>query len=82
MVFGETNKQYFRVINNDSEFIFEEIIPGEYVLDSYELNNNKEIYFSGTWNPYQEASRFVVYPEYIDVRAHWEIEGVELNYNE
>ena len=79
----ETDKQYFTVINNKYEFIFEKIIPGKYILDTYELkNNNKEIYFSGIWLPYQKAAQFTIYPDYIDIRAHWEIEGIELNYDE
>ena len=77
----ETGKQYFDIVDNNFEFLFERIIPGKYTLDSYELKDNKEVYFSGIWIPYQQASRFSVYPEYIDVRAHWEIEGIELKFN-
>ena len=78
----ETNNQYFEHLSNNGDFIFKELIPGKYILDSYEFKgSNKDVYFSGLWNPYKKAAQFAVYPDSIDVRAHWEIEGIELKYD-
>ena len=78
----ESNNQYHTLIEEDASFSFEQVIPGVYVLDSYENKlSDLKIYYSGEWSPYNYAAKFSVYPENIDIRAHWVIEGVEINYD-
>ena len=76
----ETQEAYF-VLANDNQFTFKKISPGQYSLDSYEnKHNNIEIYYSGTWNPFNKAAKIVQYPDIIDIRAHWEVSGVKVHY--
>ena len=76
----ETQDEYFISTNKD-RFIFKNIPPGEYKLQSYEQkNNNKEVYYSGVWEPFEQAAQFIEYPDLIDIRAHWEVEGIVINY--
>ena len=77
-----SNNQYHTLINEDSTFIFDKVLPGIYTLDSYENKlSDLKIYYSGEWDPFNYAAKFATYPEYIDIRAHWVIEGVEINYD-
>ena len=39
-----------------------------------------EVYYSGTWNPFNKAAKIVQYQDIIDIRAHWEVSGVEVHY--
>ena len=46
-----------------------------------EINDlDGEVYNSGIWSPYQRAAKFVFYPDTIDVRARWDVEGVNINF--
>ena len=40
-----------------------------------------EVYYSGVWEPFERAAQFTIYPENIDIRAHWVIEGIEIIYD-
>ena len=63
-------------------FHFEYVLSGNYILDSYELKHpNIAVYYSGIWEPFKKAARFSVYSEPIDIRAHWIVEGIEINYD-
>ena len=41
---------------------------------------NLETYFSGMLEPFQRAARFSHYPDTIDVRARWDVEGIIINF--
>lgn len=76
----EKTVNYTKVIN--SEFQFLELIPGAYNLRAFEILNeiNDSIYFSGTISPYKRAGKFIIYPEKIDIRGRWEIEGINIRF--
>ena len=78
----ETKSNYtVEVINN--KFIFNKLPPSYYHLWCFESMNQIDptIYFSGTWQPYQRAARFAFYPDSVEVRARWDIEGIEINFD-
>ena len=78
----ESDNQYYTLAEEDSSFSFAEVIPGLYVLDSYERKiSDFKVYYSGEWDPYNYAAKFSIYPDSIDIRAHWIIEGIEINYD-
>ena len=75
-----TEEEYFISTDKD-DFLFDKVPSGKYYLESYEQkHNDKKIYYSGIWEPFQMAAQIVQYPDLIDIRAHWEIEGIEINY--
>ena len=78
----DSDKKYHTLVDENSNFIFDEVLPGIYTLDSYE-NRLLDIttYYSGEWEPFGYAAKFSIYPETIDIRAHWIIEGIEINYD-
>ena len=73
---------YAKTINK--KFFFENLLPGKYILRSYEIlnNQNENIYFPGKINPYKRAAKFTIYDNMVDIRARWEVEGVNIKFNE
>ena len=67
----------------NNQYSFEALPAGEYILWGYEVLNSidENRYFSGTWEPYQRAAKFNVYPDTIEVRARWLIEGISMEIN-
>jgi hypothetical protein len=63
------------------KFKLENLQAGMYKLWAFESLHavNPETYFSGTWTPYSRASRFVLYPDSVDVRARWDVEGIVID---
>ena len=76
-----SNSKYFVNVNN-KKYKFSNLSSGLYKLWGFEEINNLdgEVYNSGIWSPYQRAARFTFYPDTIDVRARWDVEGVNINF--
>lgn len=72
------NNTIFNTESYKNKFKFENLPADLYVLWGFEkLNNqNDDIYFSGTWNPYKRAAKFSFLSDTIDVRSRWDIEGI------
>ncbi len=82
LINSDTDKEYHVLLDNDSNFMFDKVIPGLYTLDSYENKlSDFKTYYSGEWEPFNYAAKFSIYPETVDIRAHWVIEGVEIDYD-
>lgn len=76
----DTKKEYF-TSTNDRGFLFSKVPQGKYLLESYEKKHFlNETYYSGVWNPFEKAAQVIRYPDLIDIRAHWEVEGIEINF--
>ena len=75
----ETDSTYNAIINN-LNFELNNLPEGIYKLWAFESihKTNPFIYFSGTWNPYQRAASFAFYSDSVDVRARWDIEGINI----
>lgn len=75
----ESGEKYYST--STGEFVFENLPAGDYVFRAFEMKNvlHPNIYFSGLWNPYQKAARFGIYPDTIEVRKRWVIEGVQVD---
>ncbi len=75
---GSESNYIVDVKNHKFELI--NLSPGFYELWGYETINtmDKEIYHSGLWAPYHRAAKFSFYPDTIDVRARWDVEGVNI----
>ncbi|MAJ45579.1 MAG: hypothetical protein CMF96_12680 [Candidatus Marinimicrobia bacterium] len=71
--------------SEDNIFLFKKLDPGEYFIRAFEILNDttrENIYYSGNIKPYSRAAKFALHPSKIDIRARWEIEGIEINFNE
>ena len=78
----DSDKKYHTLVDEKSNFTFDKVLPGIYTLDSYE-NKLSDIttYYSGEWEPFRYAAKFSIYPEKMDVRAHWVIQEIEVDYD-
>ena len=74
----------FYIKTTNKKFFFENLLPGNYILRSYEIQNNldENIYFPGKINPYRRAAKFIIYDNMVDIRARWEVEGINIKFNE
>ena len=72
----------YHTIAKSGSFEFKSVRAGKYALDSYELKaDDPKNYYSGIWFPFEKSARFVIYPNEIEIRSRWLIEGIEVNYN-
>jgi CTP:phosphocholine cytidylyltransferase-like protein len=76
-----SDSKYFVNVNN-KKYKFSNLSSGLYKLWGFEEINylDGEVYNSGIWSPYQRAAKFALYPDTIDVRARWDVEGVNINF--
>lgn len=74
--------KHYGFASHGSQFTFQNLPHGFYKIWGFEAINKQDstIYFSGTWEPYQRAARFAFYPDSIEVRARWDIEGIILKF--
>ncbi len=76
-----SDSYYFADVNNH-KFEFINLSSGLYELWGFEALNtlDENVYHSGLWDPYHRAAKFAFYPDTIDVRARWDVEGVNINF--
>ncbi|NOZ07433.1 MAG: Ig-like domain-containing protein [FCB group bacterium] len=65
-----------------ANYVLKRLPPGVYRVQAYEKLNdvNPQLYFSGLWSPYRPAARLAAYPDTVEVRARWSVEGVDLEF--
>ena len=78
------SNEYNRLlINMSGEFKFDDMAPGEYSIWAYEhINSITDYYYNGSLKPLKLGARFGLYSGQIEVRANWDIEGINFNINE
>ena len=76
-------KAVHTVYANGENFKLNNLEAGIYKLWAFEALHDKNdfTYFSGIWEPYHHAARFTIYPDSIDVRARWDIKGIEIKFD-
>ena len=76
------SEQTYSTVNNIDNFKFEDVLPGNYIIWAYFMENPIDSlrYFSGTINPYKSSSRFIFLKDTIEVRRNWDIEGLIINF--
>ena len=69
-----------KVINNKFGMI--NLTSGLYKIWAFEGINsmNRDIYHSGSLNPFHRSARFAFYSDTIDVRARWDIENINIKF--
>ena len=66
----------------NQQFNLSNLPSGLYEIWGFEVLNtlDPDVYFSGLWAPYQHAAQFAMYPDTIDVRLRWDIEGIIIDF--
>jgi len=67
--------------NVQMSYVLADVLPGFYTIFGHEQMGARPVpYCSGRWEPYQRAARFNSYPEVIEVRPRWEVDGIDINF--
>tara|TARA_Y100000389_G_scaffold66979_1_gene63201 strand:+ start:1495 stop:3048 length:1554 start_codon:yes stop_codon:yes gene_type:complete len=70
-------------IDKTGVFKFDKMKPGRYSIWAYEhINQVSDYYYNGVLKSLKLGARFGLYDSDIEVRANWDIEGIEFNINE
>ena len=67
-------------ITDSAEYHLAALVPGFYIIFAREVEGISDLlYYSGSWVPYKHAARFGYFPEHVEVRARWEVHGIDIN---
>lgn len=68
-------------VTDSAGYLIENVPPGHYTVVGYEQVGERPLpFYSGRWEPYRPAAQFGVYPEKIEVRPRWEVDGIDINF--
>ena len=78
---NDTSEKYYSIMEN-YQFEFLNLLQGNYSVSGFEILNDLDstVYFSGLWNPYNRAAKYGEYPEDVEVRSRWVIEGINIEF--
>lgn len=75
----ENSKNYYKQkVNKENKFNFQKVIPGKYLIWSFIDKNNDGVYSYGKVKPFEFAEEFKFYPDTLNLRARWPVEGVNI----
>ena len=70
-------------VDRNGIFKFEKMMPGKYTIWAYEhINSISDYYYNGSLKSLNLGAQFGMYNGDIEVRANWDIEGIDFNINE
>jgi len=76
----KTGKRYQKSLPQPDSFLFENILPGNYMLGAHvDLNRDGNLTI-GNPKPFILSEPFTFFPDTVHVRSRWETEGVELKF--
>ena len=74
------SESYYMTDVENKKYNLSNLVSGLYEIWAFEVLNTRDpdVYFSGIWYPYRRAAQFAMYPDTVEVRARWDIEGINL----
>ncbi len=76
-----TGQRVAYTVTDSTGYLLNNVSPGFYILFAHEQVGVLPIpYYSGRWEPYHRAARFSYYPEVVEVRPRWEVDGIDINF--
>jgi len=76
----KARKRYQKSLPNPDSFLFENILPGKYMVGAYlDLNKDGDLTI-GDPKPFILSEPFTFFPDTVHVRSRWETQGVELEF--
>jgi uncharacterized protein (DUF2141 family) len=67
--------------SNNREFNFERVFPGKYMLSVFDDENNNGKYDKGSIYPFEEAEKFVFYPDTLDLKPRWPVGDIVIYFD-
>ncbi|MBA7659688.1 MAG: hypothetical protein GH143_01995 [Calditrichaeota bacterium] len=76
-----TGQRVAYTVTDSTGYLLNNVSPGFYILFGHEQVGVLPVpYYSGRWEPYHRAARFSYYPEVVEVRPRWEVDGIDINF--
>lgn len=79
---AEDGKRIINNIDDNNEFNFQRVLPGEYLLWTFIDEDSNDIYSHGTLTPFKEAEYFKYYPDTLNLRARWPVGDIFIDLSE
>jgi hypothetical protein len=77
----ETGQRTRYTTTDSSGYLIARVPPGFYIVFAHEQVGSAPIpYYSGRWEPYHRAAFFGYHPDVVEVRARWEVDGIDINF--
>ncbi|MCH7858720.1 MAG: Ig-like domain-containing protein [Candidatus Marinimicrobia bacterium] len=77
-----TGRRTAFTVTDSAAYLIQNVPPGFYTVFAHEQVGEGPLpYYSGRWVPYHRAARFSTYPEDVEVRPRWEVDGIDINFN-
>lgn len=73
-------KNYKQAVNNNYEFNFERVVPGQYLVWSFYDADSSGNYSYGSINPFEKSEEFIYYPDTLNLKARWPVGDIYINY--
>ncbi|MBK8550047.1 MAG: Ig-like domain-containing protein [Ignavibacteria bacterium] len=71
---------YSQRIADSTDFIFQEVPEGNYILFAFADENDDGKYDRGNYFPFQPAEKFLIYEKELKVKGGWNVENVFLKF--
>jgi uncharacterized protein (DUF2141 family) len=79
-LFDKGGKRYQKILPQPGSFLFENILPGKYMVDAYvDLNKDGNLTI-GNPKPFVLSEPSTFFPDTVIVRSRWETGGIELKF--
>ena len=81
-LFNKENRfiTYSQKVNDTSQFKFDEVLEGNYILFSFMDANTNGLFDPGNYYPFRASESFIVYEKDLNVKGGWNLENVFLKY--
>ncbi len=68
-------------LNKKSEFEFDRVIPGNYLLWAYDDKDSNNVYTFGSIKPFKYSEKFLYYPDTLKLKARWPIGDILIDFD-
>jgi hypothetical protein len=62
---------YTQYLSTESQFNFERVTPGKYIIWAYLDSDSNRSYSYGNFKPFKPAEKFSFYPDTLELKARW-----------
>ncbi|MBL1214523.1 MAG: hypothetical protein HND52_14305 [Ignavibacteriae bacterium] len=78
---GTGSKVYNADVDSVNNFKINRVVPGKYLIWSYDDKDSSGSYSYGNIFPFEESEKFAYYPDTLNLRARWPVGDVFINFD-
>ncbi|HMQ70355.1 MAG TPA: Ig-like domain-containing protein [Ignavibacteria bacterium] len=75
-----TYSQKVNFANDSTDFKFEKVLEGKYILFSFMDDNSNGVFDRGNYYPFRASESFIIYENEINIKGGWNLDNVFLKY--